>query len=177
MPLSHRPAEERDLARVCTFARSEEELFFMYPRADFPLSVEQLRLAALERADSTVVERDGEVVGFANIYQWETGGRCTIGNVIVSPAARGCGVGSYLIGRMIELALGKYRAAEVGVACFNHNVAGLLLYPQLGFRPYAVEERRDREGKRVALIHMRLPRGEARGIEEEKPWNTGCNHT
>ena len=161
MSLSHRPAEERDLARICTFPRTEEELFFIYPTGVFPLSVDQLREAVGQRADATVVERDGEVVGFANFYQWETGGQCSIGNVIVSPAVRGCGVGSFLIGRMIDLAFQKYRAAEVAVSCFNQNAAGLLFYPKFEFQPFAVEERRDREGKRVALIHMRLQRNTA----------------
>jgi len=50
------------------------------------------------------VELDGEVAGFANFYRWETGGACTIGNVIVSPAVRGRGVGRYLVETMIEIA-------------------------------------------------------------------------
>lgn len=82
----------------------------------------------------------------------------SIGNVIVSAAARGRGVGHYLIKQMISLAFSKYQAAEVTVSCFNQNVAGLLLYPALGFQPYAIEERKDTQGNRVALIHMRLPR-------------------
>jgi RimJ/RimL family protein N-acetyltransferase len=59
---------------------------------------------------------------------------------------------------MIDLAFSKYQAAEVTVSCFNQNIVGLLLYPKLGFQPYAVEERKDKKGNRVALIHMRLPR-------------------
>jgi ribosomal protein S18 acetylase RimI-like enzyme len=67
-------------------------------------------------------------------------------------------LGRYLIEQMIGLAFSKHQAAEVTVSCFNQNVAGLLLYPQLGFKPYAVEERKNKKGDRVALIHMRLPR-------------------
>ena len=85
-------------------------------------------------------------------------GRCVSGNVIVSPAARGRGVGRYLIEQMIGLAFSKHQASEVTVSCFNQNVAGLLLYPKLGFRPYAVEERQDKKGNRTALIHLWLPR-------------------
>jgi len=158
MPLSHRAAAEQDLQTVCQFPQGEEELFFFFPKAEFPLTPSQLRLAMAQRADSTVVELDGEVVAFANFYRWETGGSCAIGNVIVSPAARGRGVARHLIERMAALAFSKYRASEVTVSCFNQNAAGLLLYPRLGFQPYAVEERRDRKGQRVALIHLRLPR-------------------
>jgi|SRR3989338_5946178 len=158
MPLTHRPIEEKDIQVICGFPQSEDELFFLFPKAAFPLTTSQLQNAIAQRSDSTVVELGGKVVAFANFYRWETGGCCSIGNVIVSPAARGRGVGHYLIEQMIGLAFSKHQAAEVTVSCFNQNVAGLLLYPKLGFQPYAVEERRDKKGNQVALIHMRLAR-------------------
>jgi ribosomal protein S18 acetylase RimI-like enzyme len=102
------------------------------------------------------VELDGAVVAFANFYRWETGGRCSIGNVIVSKASRGQGVGRYLMEHMIGLALSKHLAAEVTVPCFNQNSAVILLYSKLGFLPYTIEERRDKRGNRVALVHLRL---------------------
>ena len=157
MPLTHRPVEEKDIQVICGFPQSEDELFFFFPKAAFPLSPSQLLDAITQRSDSTVVELGGEVVAFANFYRWEAGGCYSIGNVIVSPSARGRGVGRYLIEQMITLAFSKHQAAEVTVSCFNRNVAGLLLYPKLGFQPYAVEERQDKKGDRVALIHMRLP--------------------
>ena len=66
---------------------------------------------------------------------------------------------------MIGCAFSKHHAAEVTASCFNQNVAGLLLYPKLGFRPYAVEERQDKKGNRVALIHMRLLRNTTYGLK------------
>lgn len=156
MPMTARPVAEQDIEIVCRFPQTEDELFFLFPKAEFPLTPSQLRTAIAQRADSTVVELDGKVVAFANFYQWEAGARCSIGNVVVSPVARGRGVGRYLIERMIELAFSKHRATEVTVACFNWNIAGLLFYPKLGFQPYAVEERQDKRGRRVALIHLRL---------------------
>ena len=158
MPLTHRPVSEDDIDVICRFPQSAEELFFLFPKADFPLFPSQLQNAIDQRSDSTVVELDGNVVAFANFYRWEPGGCCSIGNVIVSPKARGHGVGRFLIERMIDLAFSKHHAAEVSVSCFNRNVAGLLFYPKLGFTPYAVEERKEKNGDRVALIHMRLPR-------------------
>ena len=158
MSLTHRPATESDTQIVCGFPQTADELFHLFPKAEFPLTPSQLRASIAQRADSTVVELDGEVVAFANFYRWDTGGRCSIGNVVVSPQARGRGVGRYLIERMIALAFSKHQAAEITVSCFNQNVAGLLLYPKLGFQPYAVEERLDKGGRRVALIHMCLTR-------------------
>lgn len=158
MSLTHRPVAEKDIQVICGFPKSEDELFFLFPKAAFPLTASQLQDAIAQRSDSTVVEFDGEIVAFANFYRWEVGGCCSIGNVIVSPTVRGRGVGRYLIEQMIGLAFSRHQAAEVTVSCFNENVAGLLLYPQLGFQPYAVEERKNKKGGRVALIHMRLPR-------------------
>ena len=158
MSLTHRPVSDKDIRLICGFPQSEDELFFLFPKAEFPLSPSQLQDAIAQRSDSTVVELDGEVVAFANFYPWEVGCCCSIGNVIVSPAARGRGVGSYLIKEMTVLAFSKHLANEVTVSCFNQNVAGLLLYPKLGFQPYAIEERKNRKGNQVALIHMRLPR-------------------
>jgi len=164
MSLSHRPVNTADIPVICAFPQSEDESFFFFPKAAFPLPPVQLQEAIAQRADATVVEYRGEVVAFANFYRRETGGSCAIGNVIVAPSARGCGVGRYLVEQMIGLAFAKHQAAEVTVSCFNHNTAGLLLYPKLGFQPYAIEERQDKQGKPVALVHMRLPRPAASDV-------------
>jgi ribosomal protein S18 acetylase RimI-like enzyme len=139
MTLTHRPVSEDDICIICGFPQSEDELFSLYPKATFPLSSSQLRDAIGKRTDSTVVELDGKAIAFANFYRWETGGLCSIGNVIVSPDARGRGVGRYLIEQMIDIAFSKHQASEIEVSCFNDNVAGLLFYSKLGFRPYDVE--------------------------------------
>jgi RimJ/RimL family protein N-acetyltransferase len=154
MQLTHRPVEEKDISIVCGFPQNEEELFFLFPNAVYPLTQTQLGDAIARRSDSTIVEADNQVVGFANFYKWDLGGRCSIGNVIVSPSVRGHGIGRYLINSMIKLALTEHQAREIGISCFNRNVIGLLLYSKLGFRPYDIEERKDLKGDRIALIHM-----------------------
>lgn len=151
--LKHRAVREEDLAAVCTFPQNAEELFFLFPAAEYPLTPAQLSDAIARRSDSTVVERDGEVLAFANFYRW--GDSCAIGNVIVAPAARGQGVGRHLVEAMATLAVSRHGAGELTVSCFNGNLAGLLFYPRLGFRPYAIEARRDRRGEPVALLHLR----------------------
>lgn len=160
--LTHRDASREDVPCVCAFPQSPEELFFLFPKATWPLTPEQLRAAIAQRFDSTVVLDDGEVGAFANFYLREVGGTCAIGNVVVAPGARGRGVGRYLVETMIRKALVTYRAATVRISCFNGNVAGLLLYAKLGFEPYAVEPRRDPRGARVALVHLRLGDAAAR---------------
>ncbi len=154
--LSHREVRADDVPLICTFPQDEEELFFLLPKATYPLTPEQLSRAIERRFDSTVVLLDDRPCAFANFYVREPRGTCAIGNVVVAPEARGKGVGRYLIETMVRTALVKHRAAEVRISCFNRNVAGIMLYAKLGFAPFAVEARIDKGGSRVALLHMRL---------------------
>ncbi|GAB1615596.1 N-acetyltransferase family protein [Pseudomonas sp. NGC7] len=155
MHLSHRPVQPSDIPAICCFPQGPDELFYMFPKAAYPLTPAQLTDAIAQRNGSTVVEGGGMVLGFANFYKAEHGGVCALGNVVVAPAARGHGVASYLVTAMIELAREQFAAREIWVSCFNHNTAGLLLYPQLGFVPFGIEERQAPDGKRVALVQMR----------------------
>jgi ribosomal protein S18 acetylase RimI-like enzyme len=165
--LAHREVRPYDVERICAFPQDAQELFFLSPRATWPLTPEQIQRAIDQRFDSTVALISGEVSGFANFYVREADGTCAIGNVMVAPEARGRGVGGYLVETMAAIALGRHGAREVRISCFNANVAGLLLYSKLGFLPYGVERRLDPEGKRVALIHMRLSRDAAERLRRE----------
>ena len=110
MLLTHRPATANDLAQVVTFPQNRDELFFCFPRAAWPLDIGQLAAAMAERRDSTVVELDGQLAGFANFFQWQFGEFCALGNLMVAPWARGRGVAQYLIGVMEEQARAHYQA-------------------------------------------------------------------
>jgi len=140
---------------ICSWPQSPEELFFIAPQADFPLTPAQLQDIVSTRTELTVAELNGRAVAFADFYVWGEDA-CTIGNVIVSDTVRGQGIGRKLIQRMIAVAFANYAASEVRVSCFNHNVAGLLFYPKSGFEPYAIEQRQDKRGNHVALVHLRL---------------------
>ena len=156
MILSHRPARTADIPAICCFPQGPDELFYMFPKATYPLTPGQLSEAIAQRSCSTIVEGDGMILGFANFYKAERDGICALGNVVVAPGARGRGVARYLVQSMIALAREEFSACEVWVSCFNHNTAGLLLYPQLGFVPFGIEERQAPDGQRVALIQMKL---------------------
>lgn len=154
--LSFRPVRDDDLPAICTFARSTEELYFLAPRARFPLDVDQLATSIAQRSDSSVVCRGEQVLAFANIYKREQGA-CYVGNVAVAPQARRQGVARFLMQQMAWLAAERHGASELRVSCFNSNTAGLLLYSRLGYTPFAVEERLDSRQQPIVLIHLRLP--------------------
>lgn len=153
--LSFRSAQTNDLEKVCQLLQSEEELFFMFPKADYPLSVEQLQTVVENRSDSTILLLDNEIVGFANFYEVKNNEYCSIGNVIVSSNFRNKGIGSHLIKTMESIALSKYNTRKIHISCFNANTKGILLYSKLGYIPYEIEERVDKGNQKVALIKMR----------------------
>lgn len=115
----HRPLEEKDVPVICELPQNADELFYMFPRANWPLTPPQLADALETRQDSTVIEMDGEVVGFANFSQCHFRGRCSLGNVIIAPKARSKGVGRYMITRMMEIAFDKHEATELIASCYN----------------------------------------------------------
>lgn len=104
----------------------------MFPKAQLPLSGTHLNIAISQPFGSTVVEINGIVVGFANLYRAKRNGVCCIGNVIVSPSARGERVATFIVEAMITYAFERYGAHEVQISCFNEHTVALLLYPSLG---------------------------------------------
>ena len=152
--LSQRPACNADLPALVAFPQNAQELFFCFPRAGWPLSVEQLAKAMVERHDSSVVLLDGRVAGFANFYQVVQGEYCALGNLMIAPWARGQGIAQHLVDVMEQLARQRHAATRMRVSCFNANTAGLLLYPKLGYRLSGLVERQDPQGARVALLQF-----------------------
>ncbi|MDX9765764.1 MAG: GNAT family N-acetyltransferase [Ectothiorhodospiraceae bacterium] len=151
-----RPAGEADHPAICALIPSPEELFLVYPRGRHPLTVEQLASLAAERHALTVMTDGEQVIGFANLYGLEAGSHAFIGNVIVARTHRGQGLGRRLVRYMLDVAFGRHELREVCISVFNDNTAALLLYAGLGFVPYAIEERRHPQGRRTALLHLRL---------------------
>jgi hypothetical protein len=94
---SARLVQQTDLPLICTFPQTEKELFFMFPRAKFPLTIDQLSRSIAERFDSTVIILEDRPVGFANFYQCTPDLYCAIGNVVVDPKFRGVGAGRFLV--------------------------------------------------------------------------------
>ncbi|HEX4939420.1 MAG TPA: GNAT family N-acetyltransferase, partial [Candidatus Kapabacteria bacterium] len=74
-----RPARVDDLAVVATFPQTSDELFYVHPVAQFPLTAEQLLPNFQNRKGNTVIESSGAVVAFANYISVTEQGDATIG--------------------------------------------------------------------------------------------------
>lgn len=153
--LSYRPVEIADLESIRKLPQNAEELFFMFPKAEYPLTEGQLKTAVNNRFDSTVVLLNDEIVGFANFYEKEENHYCSIGNVVVSSKYRNQGIGAFLIQTMERIALERYNVLDIHLSCFNTNTKGILLYSKLGYTPYAIERRMSSQGESLALIKLR----------------------
>lgn len=153
--LSYRIIQERDLAEICKLPQNADELFFMFPKAEYPLTVTQLKKTLTNRFDSTVILQDKMLVGFANFYEVEDNNYCSIGNVIVKADFRNQGIGIFLIKTMENIALQKYKVSEYRLSCFNTNTNGILLYSKLGYQPFDIEKRDNKYRESLALIKMR----------------------
>ncbi len=151
----YRVATKNDFSKICALVTNEEELFWVYPGGQFPLTVDQLMKLSREKKDLTVVVSKEKIIGFANFYKYHHGQSAFIGNVIIDKGYRGKGIGRNLILYMLERARKIHNLSEVHISVFNDNTPALLLYSNLGFMPYAIEERNTPTGKRMALIHMK----------------------
>ena len=149
-----RAASPADYQAVVDMIGSEEELFKVYPAGRFPLTTQQVQGLAETRTDLTVLEEEGRVVGFANLYDHAPTSYVFIGNVIVNPMYRGKGFGRKLVKYMSHIAFSKYAVDSIRISVFSCNHPALFLYGSLGFKPYAMEERRDYQGRRTVLLHL-----------------------
>ena len=155
-----RPATPEDYKEIVSLVPNQEELFLVYPKGKHPFTVGQLQELAERREELTVAVQSGQIIGFANLYDLQANEWTFIGNVVIHREFRGSGMGQKLMTHMARLAFDKYQLPEVRVSVFNGNTPAILLYDSLGFKPYALEERVDPSGNRVALIHMRLLRSD-----------------
>ena len=159
MTLTHRSLAPEDADVICSFPQSEEELFFAFPKADFPLTPDTLLGIAQQRLSPTVVLDNGNVVAYANFIDVKEKGFCAIGNLLVHPDYRRKGVGSYLVNVMVRQATEIYCARFVRTACFSHNQAAYQMYHKLGFRPGEMQQRLTSDGTPVLLVNLYLHRG------------------
>jgi ribosomal protein S18 acetylase RimI-like enzyme len=161
MAVTIRPAVPDDFQGICDLIPSEEELFLVYPKGRFPLTVGQVEQLLERRIEPTVLVAEGKVAGFGNLYRYRRGKSAFVGNVVVDRSQRSRGLGKRIVVHLIDLAFRKYDVPRVRISVYNKNTPALLLYQSLGFKPYAIEEAKDFLGNRVALLHLSMKRGAA----------------
>lgn len=147
-------ATEQHYEAIAHLVTSPEEMMLVCPACRYPWNAEKLRAIAQDRYSLTVALLEGNVVAFSNLYDIQPKQVAFIGNVIVSRAARGRGVGQAVIRHMMTLCRQHYQA-HPHLSVVSTNTPALLMYTKLGFRPYEVERRISQAGEPFAMIHMR----------------------
>lgn len=152
---SNRDLQFLDSENIVNFPQSEEELFYMFPKASYPLKPEVFVKESESRFYPTVAILNQTLAGYANFINLKKGVFCSIGNVIINPILRKRGVASYLVKTLETIAFKEINAKYVKISCFNDNTAGLLLYHKLGYVPFEAEVRQAYNGQQTVLIHMK----------------------
>ncbi len=138
-----RRASVADLERLRPLARSSfhQSRFFVDPR--FPrAAVEDLftiwvdRDVVDPRGLAVVVEKDGELAGFATGLVDETGGRIQL--VAVSENARGAGVGKAAVQALLSGFM-EGGSERISVVTQGRNAGAIRLYETTGFRMLSIQ--------------------------------------
>lgn len=82
---SHRALESKDAEKIIKFPQAAEELFYLFPKANYPLSKDVLLNEVRARTYPTVVFFEKKLAGYGNVINAERNNFCSIGNVIVNP--------------------------------------------------------------------------------------------
>jgi RimJ/RimL family protein N-acetyltransferase len=116
----------------------EELLTWAGPAFCWPLDQDQLADYAGEslgqrRIWTAVDSCSGEAVGHASVRLDPEHRSGRLGRVLVSPGARGLGVGTAMLGKVLGLAFGTLGLHRVELGVFTHNTSAIRLYERSGF--------------------------------------------
>ena len=105
---------------------------------------EEIELRLQPKPDSAIVGAflDGVLVGLAGVQREsmaKLAHKAFIWGVYVSPEARGCGVGTKVIGHALQYASETLGVRQVNLGVNTKNIAAVALYKKLGFVQYGLE--------------------------------------
>ena len=142
-----------DYIKMTRLITAPKEHFWVFPSAVFPITEDAIKERAKTR-DFIMIEIDGKLVGFANLYEEEK--HLYIGNVAIAHAYRGKGYGKKLMVIMRERARAKYGAEELRISVVKENDVAMKLYQGFGFEEYSGEIFKSPMGEYLVFVHMKL---------------------
>ena len=128
-----RPARAGDIDALMDWFPDETSLrnwagpFFDYPfdRDSFHRDCKWRDMA------SYCLDSHGTLQGFGQVY--ERYGRVNLARLVVSPEARGCGLGQLLVNALIDESRGSLDLAEAGLFVYRANESAYFCYRAAGF--------------------------------------------
>jgi ribosomal protein S18 acetylase RimI-like enzyme len=169
MTLDHRPFQETDAPAICSFPGSADELFFMASEAGQPLPPDRLAAVLGQGHDPIVGLWEGRIAGYIDFLEAHAKKFCAIGHLVVDPQLRRKGIGTYLVGAMIQKAIDQYAVRYVRASCISHNQPAYALFHKMGFRPASMGQRLGPDKDPVLLIHLHLLKRnwKGRGVRQD----------
>ena len=153
MTATLRPAQPADYAIIATWITDAAScLYWAGPRVHFPFKVGELaqQLAIPGGGESLcMVDKELGLCGFGQ--HWVvTPGSVHLGRIIVSPHARGRGLGRQMCQLLVAAAVKATGAGAVTLRAYRDNTPAIRTYTSLGFQ--AVESASSEE-----LVMMKMP--------------------
>ena len=141
------------------------------PRVRFPFSAAELpRLLAVADGQSyCLAERAASPLGFGQHWVLKPGG-VHLGRIIVSPTARGRGLGRLLCQLLVAQAIAVTGATGVTLRVFRNNAAALSLYSSLGFSAVEAESSQD-------VLFMQREANTQGGANGRQPFSSEASRT
>lgn len=137
-----RPSLPEDLHTVLTWIHSPFDLRkWGGERLTWPPGASKTwgEIGADERNTFALVDADGNVIGFGQALPREAG-IAHLGRIILSPEARGQGLGRVLVRALIDAVRENFNAAMITLNVYRDNQPAVRLYRSLGFEIVSEDE-------------------------------------
>ena len=144
---------ESDYKRMSSLITNKKDHFFVFPSASYPMTVAQIKERVEPKKEFILIEDEGELIGFANLYDDNEEQHVFIGNFVIALSYRGQGYGVKLMHHMMHIAREKYQLSEIRISLISTNKNAFSWYSKLGFTPYSVEV----IDEETTFIHMKMP--------------------
>ncbi len=121
---------------VARWARTDAELFWLAPKTLPPLTCEKVLSWTAEEGCPLLLQRDGAVdpIGYLELNQMPgEPHHLWMGHCVLSPEARGTGVGKLMVRMLMTEGFRHRRARRLSLVVFPDNEAAIACYLSAGF--------------------------------------------
>lgn len=130
------PFDKLQASRVASWARDDQELFWLAPKTPPPLTAAKVVGWATADGRPLLFYRDeiAEPLGYLELNPMPADwGHYWLGHCVIRPDQRGTGVGRHMIGLTLEYAFRTRRAYRVSLVVFPENAPAIRCYRHAGF--------------------------------------------
>lgn len=156
--------EAKQANTILGWVTSPQLLRWVAPSTSAPLTIEKIIQWKKPRGEAYVLlgpddQPSGETIplgyGELNPMRYEPD-HLWLGHIIVSPEARGCGLGKLLVQKLLEQSITRHRATIISLIVFPENIDAIACYKSVGFRLLREESHRFGQGPLHRLLRLQM---------------------